>query len=175
MGKAGKPRRKPARAGQYGEQGTGPADANAAAQVVNERAKETPGVLKQLESPDATEREHGCETLAHLAEHAPRALHGFIEQGTHSLVTLLTDPMLAVRVAAAGALRNLTFAGSNACDTMVKNDLLTPVLSTIQRVSPMVVQWARGVMESGTSVVSTDLQQHVQLLLNVLSALWNIW
>jgi hypothetical protein len=51
------------------------------------------------------------------------------------LVQNMCDPQIEVRVAAAGALRNITIAGGvDACEELVAKDSLTPILSIIQQV-----------------------------------------
>jgi hypothetical protein len=68
--------------------------------------------IKQLTSPIPSEREFSCLALASLVLEDKKNLDTLLAQGgLRKLIQSLCDVEVSVRIAAAGALRNITIAG----------------------------------------------------------------
>lgn len=100
----------------------------------SEPVSELPPVIKNLDSVNSGDREQACISLAVIVlenngEHVPFLVR---TKAIHKLIQLLLDPCKPVRSAATGALRNLVIVGGEeACDLLVKQDVLTTLGSAL--------------------------------------------
>eukprot|EP00118_Oscarella_pearsei_P012265 m.89098 g.89098 ORF g.89098 m.89098 type:complete len:641 (+) comp36599_c0_seq5:165-2087(+) len=90
-------------------------------------------IVEKLSSPSADERQCACTGLASLVletDLVPTLLDSGIVK---RLGSLLVDDCEAVRLGAAGALRNLTLANQDTCTMMVEQDVMTSVVTLFKR------------------------------------------
>ncbi|CAG4978619.1 unnamed protein product [Parnassius apollo] len=86
-------------------------------------------ILDQLQGVNVEEKYCGLQTFALLIE-SPENIEQTIERGLVKVVApLLLDPAGPVRNAAAGVLRNLSAVQLEVCDTLMEQDVMTPLLS----------------------------------------------
>ncbi|XP_065831787.1 HEAT repeat-containing protein 3-like [Oscarella lobularis] len=92
-------------------------------------------LIEMLSSPSAEDRQCACAGLANLvldleAEIVPILLDKGVVK---SLASMLVDECEALRLGAAGALRNLTIAGHETCVRMVEDDVMTSLVVFFKR------------------------------------------
>ena len=98
-------------------------------------------LVASLRSLKVSDRESACLALAHLfsteSANLAQAAKGLLNDGLmRALLPRLSDPKASVRLHASGALRNLTsFSDQEISDTLVKEDVITPVLSCLRTLS----------------------------------------
>ncbi|KAL0480251.1 heatR3 [Acrasis kona] len=95
-----------------------------------------PPVVKDLDSANDKTREQACLSLAHLVtEENGINLPVLIQAGAiRKLIQKLCDPVAPIRLAAAGALKNITIVGGEGvCEDMVSNDVMTTLLAALNQ------------------------------------------
>eukprot|EP01117_Protostelium_nocturnum_P015046 TRINITY_DN5793_c0_g1_i1.p1 TRINITY_DN5793_c0_g1~~TRINITY_DN5793_c0_g1_i1.p1 ORF type:complete len:659 (+),score=250.18 TRINITY_DN5793_c0_g1_i1:107-2083(+) len=87
-------------------------------------------VFAQLASADESAREIACASASQFAFEDDDTVQKLIDLGLLKLlIEKLSDPILPVRTAAAGALRNFSMAGEKVCSRLVKDDCMTSLLA----------------------------------------------
>lgn len=77
----------------------------------------------------------GLQTFAFIIE-SPENIEQAIERGVVKAVgPLLLDPAGSVRNAAAGSLRNLSAVQLEVCDSLMEQDIMTPLICWFEKVS----------------------------------------
>ncbi|XP_045448424.1 HEAT repeat-containing protein 3 [Melitaea cinxia] len=85
-------------------------------------------MIDQIQTANVEEKYCGLQTFAMLIE-SPDSLKQMIDQGIVKIVApLLLDSAGSVRNAAAGSLRNLSTTSLEACDMLMENDIMTPLV-----------------------------------------------
>lgn len=85
-------------------------------------------MIDQIQTANVEEKYCGLQTFAMLIE-SPDSLKQMIDQGIVKIVApLLLDSAGSVRNAAAGSLRNLSTISLEACDMLMENDIMTPLV-----------------------------------------------
>ncbi|CAH2102480.1 unnamed protein product [Euphydryas editha] len=85
-------------------------------------------MIDQIQSANIEEKYCGLQTFAMLIE-SSESLKQMINQGIVKIVApLLLDPAGSVRNAAAGSLRNLSTISLEACNMLMENDIMTPLV-----------------------------------------------
>uniref|UniRef100_A0A8C8BBN7 HEAT repeat containing 3 n=1 Tax=Otus sunia TaxID=257818 RepID=A0A8C8BBN7_9STRI len=89
-----------------------------------------------LQHPSAEVREYACASISKLLQQK-HIIPAFLQRDVvRCLGPLLMDHSLAVREAAAGALRNLSACGGfEVCDDMVTKDIMTPLVALLKECS----------------------------------------
>lgn len=99
--------------------------------MLNEDAvDETTSILDKLNSQDAEEREAGCKDIAYLVSESNENCDIFWTdpQFLKKLTQNLCDPEIEVRIAAGGALRNLSLiGGEEVSKKLIEADCMTPI------------------------------------------------
>lgn len=84
-------------------------------------------ILDQLQGADVEEKYCGLQTLALMIE-SPENIQQILDHGLVKVAApLLLDQASSVRNAAAGTLRNLSTVSMDTCDSMMDQDIMTPV------------------------------------------------
>ncbi|CAG9117502.1 unnamed protein product [Plutella xylostella] len=84
-------------------------------------------ILDQLQAASVEEKYCGLQTFACLLE-SPENIPQLLERGVvKAAAPLLMDSASSVRNASAGALRNLSTVGLEACDALMEQDVMTPL------------------------------------------------
>ncbi|XP_001359242.6 HEAT repeat-containing protein 3 [Drosophila pseudoobscura] len=84
-----------------------------------------------LQRPDVEEKLNGLHSFAVLALRREKVQEICQSNLVRIAAPMLCDKDMAIRDAAAGALRNLSVFGSEVCDFLVDNDILTALLSLV--------------------------------------------
>ncbi|KPI94899.1 HEAT repeat-containing protein 3 [Papilio xuthus] len=85
-------------------------------------------ILDQLQAANVEEKYCGLQTFAFIIE-SPENIEQAIERGVVKAVApLLLDPAGSVRNAAAGSLRNLSAVQLEVCDSLMEQDIMTPLI-----------------------------------------------
>ncbi|NXF30989.1 HEAT3 protein, partial [Nyctibius bracteatus] len=93
-------------------------------------------LLEKLQHPSAEVREYACASISKLLQQKHVILAFLQRDVVRCLGPLLMDHSLAVREAAAGALRNLSACGGfEVCDDMVTKDIMTPLVALLKECS----------------------------------------
>lgn len=88
-------------------------------------------IRDQLQSANQENKMCGLQTMAFLSLNQEKA-HAMCENGIIRIAApLLFDPNKNIRNAVAGALRNVSLCGVEMCETLVEQDILTPLLTLI--------------------------------------------
>uniref|UniRef100_A0A8C3AI32 HEAT repeat containing 3 n=1 Tax=Cyclopterus lumpus TaxID=8103 RepID=A0A8C3AI32_CYCLU len=92
-------------------------------------------LLEKLQSPSADVREFACASISRVVQQS-QTIPVFLQRdAVRRLGPMLLDKSLAVRETAAGALRNLSACGGQeACEDMVKHDVMTPLTALLREV-----------------------------------------
>jgi len=98
-------------------------------------------ILKQITNEDAVQREIACAQVSNIVVDNAEAIQIILSKGAHKdLIKNLFDPVLLVRIAAAGALRNMVIGGDlNLIEQLVKAEIMTPLLWTFQQLDKLLV------------------------------------
>uniref|UniRef100_A0A8C3G835 HEAT repeat containing 3 n=1 Tax=Cyclopterus lumpus TaxID=8103 RepID=A0A8C3G835_CYCLU len=90
-------------------------------------------LLEKLQSPSADVREFACASISRVVQQS-QTIPVFLQRdAVRRLGPMLLDKSLAVRETAAGALRNLSACGGQeACEDMVKHDVMTPLTALLR-------------------------------------------
>ncbi|XP_070575920.1 HEAT repeat-containing protein 3-like [Ptychodera flava] len=102
----------------------------------NATQTQTAAILEKLQSPEEEDRQCGCSSLA-MTVFDEKMVQPLLENGIVKCAgPLLIDKCMAVREAAAGALRNLSISGGHkVCITMVEDDVMTPLVHLLNQCS----------------------------------------
>ena len=98
-------------------------------------------LVAALKSLKVSDRESACLAIAHLfsseSVQVAQSAKDLLRDGLlRALLPRLSDPSPSVRLHASGALRNLSsFSSNEVCDMLVKDDVITPVMSCLRTLS----------------------------------------
>ncbi|TNN28295.1 HEAT repeat-containing protein 3 [Liparis tanakae] len=120
-----------------------------------------------LQSPSADVREFACASISRVVQQS-QTIPVFLQRdAVRRLGPMLLDNSLAVRETAAGALRNLSVCGGQeACEDMVKHDVMTP-LTALLRESCAGFEGAAVAMKDQKNPVEDVANEAVNLLWNL--------
>lgn len=124
-------------------------------------------VLDHLTSSESEKRECACADLSRIVLESPDTIKIVLEQGAlKKLIDNVCDPNLGVKVAAAGALRNLTMVGGEeVAEQLVQKDLMGPVVTILQQTYSSVINAADKSTE--------EIKQKISLLTQIMALLAN--
>ncbi|XP_056269043.1 HEAT repeat-containing protein 3 isoform X2 [Pseudoliparis swirei] len=124
-------------------------------------------LLEKLQSPSADVREFACASISRVVQQS-QTIPVFLQRdAVRRLGPMLLDNSLAVRETAAGALRNLSVCGGQeACEDMVKHDVMTP-LTALLRESCAGFEGAAVAMKDQKNPVEDVANEAVNLLWNL--------
>lgn len=124
-------------------------------------------LLEKLQSPSADVREFACASISRVVQQS-QTIPGFLQRdAVRRLGPMLLDSSLAVRETATGALRNLSACGGQeACEDMVKHDVMTP-LTALLRECCAGLESAAEPMKDQKNVVEDVANEAVNLLWNL--------
>ncbi|XP_034385360.1 HEAT repeat-containing protein 3 [Cyclopterus lumpus] len=124
-------------------------------------------LLEKLQSPSADVREFACASISRVVQQS-QTIPVFLQRdAVRRLGPMLLDKSLAVRETAAGALRNLSACGGQeACEDMVKHDVMTP-LTALLRESCAGFESAAVTMKDQKNAVEDVAYEAVNLLWNL--------
>eukprot|EP00299_Pterocystis_sp_00344_P011526 c5392_g1_i3.p1 GENE.c5392_g1_i3~~c5392_g1_i3.p1 ORF type:complete len:637 (+),score=146.58 c5392_g1_i3:33-1913(+) len=129
-------------------------------------------ILQKLESVSAEEREAACSSVSQLCMDDQASLEALISaRCIPLLVQRLFDADRPVRIAAFGALRNLSLVGGpEACDQIVRSDVMNSVVLLFQK-----MREEEQNQSAQSTEQSTILQkERVGILTQVFALLWNL-
>lgn len=90
-------------------------------------------IMDQLQSVSVEEKMCGLQTLSTLCQNNTNIPMIMESDIVRIAAPLLVDRNLSIRHATAGALRNLSVCGLEICDTLVDQDVLTPLLTLLNQ------------------------------------------
>ncbi|XP_053721738.1 HEAT repeat-containing protein 3 [Synchiropus splendidus] len=124
-------------------------------------------LLEKLQNPNPDVREFACASISRVVQQS-NTIPGFLQRdAVRRLGPMLLDSSLAVRETAAGALRNLSACGGQeACEDMVKRDVMTP-LTALLRECCSGFDAAAVPMKDGKNAVEDVANEAVNLLWNL--------
>ncbi|KJE89948.1 hypothetical protein CAOG_01346 [Capsaspora owczarzaki ATCC 30864] len=141
-------------------------------------------LLALLTSSEPSEREYACGGVAHLVLDAAEALPAIVRlNGVPAILACFHDPELAVRLEAAGAVRNICLvSGPDGCQTLVGMGLVPLVMEAIAAASQLMVsnaQTAALVASAApsedqaeqareTQMIAEQVAEHLEHLINIL-------
>jgi len=125
-------------------------------------------VLELLSSTESEKRECACADLSRIVMDSPDTIKIILEQGAlKKLIDNVCDPNLGVRVAAAGALRNLTLVGGEEiAEQLVQKDCMGPVVTILQQTYSKVL--------NSTDKSTEEVKSMLSLLTQIMALLANI-
>lgn len=128
-------------------------------------------IAEQLQSPCLEEKMCGIQALAFLALN-PQKAQAIVDSDIVKIVSpLLVDANLSVRNAVAGALRNLSLCGIEVCESLVEQDVLTPLLTLLNEYAHN-VEWQPVIDRSVAHCEQLD--QLSDTFLQAINLVWNL-
>lgn len=125
-------------------------------------------IFQKLKSAEEADREVACNGLANLVLEEDEAVRLSLEEGSlKTLVSCLADPSLAVRIAATGALNNLSTVAPVAAFPLLHHHCTATLLGVLQ-------QNLRLVNDASSAKSEEEVQQLCSLLAQTISLLSNL-
>lgn len=128
-------------------------------------------IREQLQSGNTEEKMIGLQTMAFLSQN-PKKAEAICDSDIIRIASpLLIDQNKTIRNAVAGALRNVSLCGINICETLVEQDVITPLLALIDDYTSK-VDWAPNIDRSISGVEQLDIS--ADTFLQAVHLMWNL-
>lgn len=141
-------------------------------EVINE---EQPGALQsiadQLRSGSTEEKMCGLQAVAFLSQNQKKAEAICEGDIIRIAVPLLADPNKNIRNAVAGALRSISSCGIDLCESLVEQDILTPLITLINEYTSS-LDWVPVIDKSVEHVDQLDVAGDT--FLQAVNLVWNL-
>lgn len=128
-------------------------------------------IRDQLQSACIEEKMCGLQAMAFLSLNQRKAEKICESDIIKIAAPLLMDPNKNVRNAVAGALRNISLCGIEICETLVEQDVLTPLLTLIHEFTNA-VDWMPVIDRSVAHIEQLDVDGDT--LLQAINLVWNL-
>lgn len=126
---------------------------------------------EQLQSPSVEEKMCALQSMAFLSLNEEKAASIVESEIVKIAAPLLMDPNKNIRNAVAGAFRNLSLCGVEICESLVEQDVLTPLLALMNEYAGS-ADWAPVIDRSVPHV--DQLDQMADTFLQALNLVWNL-
>lgn len=128
-------------------------------------------IREQLQSASIEEKMIGLQSMAFLSLN-PKKTEAMCDSDIIRIASpLLVDANANVRNAVAGALRNMSLSGINACEVLVEQDIVTPLLALMDEYISN-VNWVPTIDRSVAHVEQLDLS--ADTFLQAVNLMWNL-
>lgn len=128
-------------------------------------------IRDQLESNSVEDKMCGLQAIAFLSLNQKKA-EAICEGDIIKIaVPLLVDPNKNIRNAVAGALRNVSLCGVDQCETLVEQDILTPLLALVNEYTSS-LNWVPVIDQSIAHVDQLDMAGDT--FLQAINLVWNL-
>eukprot|EP01132_Coremiostelium_polycephalum_P008259 gene8259-10149_t len=126
-------------------------------------------LLQLMDSPETTERDFAFRNIAELVlENQSFATRLLEKDNLKKVIHRLYDQDIQIRLSVIGTFRNLTIDNENYCEILIKNDILTPVLSILQQGLTSLISIPENEIKGNKSLeIQHTLNQIISLLTNI--------
>lgn len=123
----------------------------------------------QLQSASTEEKMNALQSLATLSLNAEKVKLICTSDIIRIIGPLLVDKNLSIRNATAGAIRNLSINGVTVCETLVEQDILTPLLVLLTEYAN-IQDWIPNIDHT----MKNQLDEKSDTFLHAINILWNL-
>lgn len=128
-----------------------------------------PAIVDQLQSVSIEEKMCALQTIAVISQNKQR-IDEIIESDIVKIIaSWLVDPNKSIRNATAGALRNLSVSGITVCESLVEQDVLTPLLALFNEYA-LDVDWK----PTFDTNLNDQTDERADTFLHAINLLWNL-
>jgi len=150
-------------------------DPSAEPVTIKEDHTPTVPILEKLESTSAEEREAACSSVSHLCLEGPDAVKTLMAaQVVPKLLQRFFDGSKPVRIAAFGALRNLSLVGKDVCSEIVGHDVMNSVVILLRKCAEDLTLAAVLSSDQSNPEATEERKENILMLTQVFALLWNL-
>lgn len=169
MGKTRKPRFRPQKTNPVGIPSLREINLN---DELNDSHPDALAIIRdQLQSGSTDEKMCGLQTMAFLSLKQDKAEAMCAGDIIRIAIPLLVDPNKNIRNAVAGALRNVSLCGVEVCESLVEQDILTPLLTLLTEYTST-ADWVPVIDKSVPHVDQLDVTGDT--FLQTVNLVWNL-
>lgn len=171
MGKTRKPRYRPQKTNPVGIPSLRDISLNEELNGVENPEGALAAIQDQLQLGSTEEKMCGLQAIAFLSLNRKKAEAMCEGDIIRIAIPLLVDPNKNIRNAVAGALRNISLCGIDICESLVEQDVLTPLLTLINEYTTT-VDWIPAIDKSVSHVDQLDVASDT--FLQAVHLVWNL-
>ena len=142
---------------------------NACGEIENSGLGPIEAIRDQLQNANIEEKLNGLQSLAVLTASKDKVQSICQSDLVRIAAPLLCEKEASVRNAAAGALRNLSVSGTEVCDFLVDQDILTPLLALLKEYA-LDKDWK----PTFDAAMCDQMDLHSDVFLQAINLLWNL-
>lgn len=128
-----------------------------------------PAIVEQLQSVSIEEKMCALQTLAVISQNKQRIDEILESEIVKIIASWLVDPNKSIRNATAGALRNLSVSGITVCESLVEQDVLTPLLALFNEYA-LDIDWK----PTFDTNLNDQTDERADTFLHAINLLWNL-